>query len=49
MKTFARIGAKVRVSDALSGTFEYGASRGNANESYCLFTNIDKHSFDDKI
>jgi len=27
----ARIGAKVRVSDTLSGTFEYGASRGNAN------------------
>ena len=27
----ARIGAKVRVSDTLSGTFEYGASKGNAN------------------
>lgn len=27
----ARIGAKVRVSDSLSGVFEYGASRGNAN------------------
>ncbi len=27
----ARIGAKVRVSDTLSGTFEYGASGGNAN------------------
>jgi hypothetical protein len=27
----ARIGAKIRVSDTLSGTFEYGASGGNAN------------------
>ncbi len=27
----ARIGAKVRVSDTLSGVLEYGASRGNAN------------------
>jgi len=27
----ARIGAKVRVSDTLSGTFEYGTSRGNAS------------------
>ncbi len=27
----ARIGAQVRVSDTLSGVFEYGASRGNAN------------------
>jgi hypothetical protein len=27
----ARIGAKIRVSDTLSGVFEYGTSRGNAN------------------
>ena len=27
----SRIGAAVKVSDALSGRFEYGASNGNAN------------------